>query len=255
MPAMTEPIYSDNCGDVSISVESETVPGDALGNYTVVRTFTATDDSGNSTTLSQTITVVDTTAPEIIVPADFIAECSDDIAFDDASAVDACGTVSISSTDETITGSSAGTYLIVRTFTATDDAGNSSSDTQTITVVDTTAPVISPPADYTVECSDVITYDDATAADNCGEVSITIYEQTFTGSATGNYTIVRTFTATDDAGNSSEYSQTITVVDTTSPVLEGVPSDVTVECSSIPEAAEVTSSDNCGTSSVSLVKI
>ena len=33
----------DNCSDVSITVESETTAGDAAGNYTIVRTFTATD--------------------------------------------------------------------------------------------------------------------------------------------------------------------------------------------------------------------
>ena len=39
---------SDNCGEVTIEVSSETIAGDAAGNYTVVRTFTATDDAGNS---------------------------------------------------------------------------------------------------------------------------------------------------------------------------------------------------------------
>ena len=64
-----------------------------------------------------------------------------------------------------------GNYVIVRTFTATDDAGNSASATQTITVQDTTAPEFTfVPADYTVECSDEMPMDDATAADNCGEV-------------------------------------------------------------------------------------
>ena len=44
---------SDNCGEVSIEVSSETIAGDAAGNYTVVRTFTATDDAGNSTSAQQ----------------------------------------------------------------------------------------------------------------------------------------------------------------------------------------------------------
>ena len=65
---------SDNCGAVSIEVSSETIAGDAAGNYTIVRTFTATDDCGNSTTATQ-ITVEDTTAPEFTsVPADYTAE-------------------------------------------------------------------------------------------------------------------------------------------------------------------------------------
>ena len=33
---------SDNCGEVTIEVSSETISGDAAGNYIVVRTFTAT---------------------------------------------------------------------------------------------------------------------------------------------------------------------------------------------------------------------
>ena len=65
---------------VSIEVSSETIDGDAAGNYTVVRTFTATDDCGNSTSATQTITVQDTTAPEFTsVPADYTVECSDEL--------------------------------------------------------------------------------------------------------------------------------------------------------------------------------
>ena len=59
--------------------------------------------------------------------------------------------------------------------------------------------------------------DDATASDNCGEVTIEVSSETTAGNAAGNYVIVRTFTATDDAGNSSSATQTITVQDTTAP--------------------------------------
>ena len=45
--------------------------------------------------------------------------------------------------------------------------------------------------------------DDATASDNCGEVTIDVMSETTAGDAASNYIIVRTFTATDDAGNSS----------------------------------------------------
>ena len=65
--------------------------------------------------------------------------------------------------------------------------------------------------------------DDATAADNCGEVTIEVSSETTAGDAAGNYVIVRTFTATDDAGNSSSATQTITVQDTTAPEFTFVP--------------------------------
>ena len=72
--------HSHDCTDVSIEVTSETIAGDCAGNYTIERTFTATDDCGNSTSATQTITVEDTTAPEFTsVPADYTAECSDEI--------------------------------------------------------------------------------------------------------------------------------------------------------------------------------
>ena len=64
------------------------------------------------------------------------------------------------------------------TFTATDDAGNSASASQTITVQDTTAPEFTVPADYTVECSDEMPMDDAVASDNCGEVTIEVSSET-----------------------------------------------------------------------------
>ena len=57
---------------------------------------------------------------------------------------------------------------ITREFTATDDCGNATSATQTITIIDTTAPVFTGvPADYTAECDQELTLDEATAEDNC----------------------------------------------------------------------------------------
>ena len=155
--------------------------------------------------------------PELTVPADYTSECSDDLILDDASATDNCGEVTIEVSSETIAGDAAGNYTVVRTFTATDDAGNSTSATQTITVEDTTSPELTIPADYTSECSDDLILDDASATDNCGEVTIEVSSETIAGDAAGNYTVVRTFTATDDAGNSASATQTITVEDTTSP--------------------------------------
>ena len=95
---------------------------------------------------------------------------------DDASATDNCGEVVIEVVEETIPWYlCAGDYTITRTFTATDDCGNATTATQTITIIDTTAPVFtSVPADYTAECSDEHPMDDASATDNCGEVVITV---------------------------------------------------------------------------------
>ena len=97
--------------EVSISVEEVTTPGACAGDYT--RTFTATDDGGNATTATQTITIVDTTAPEFtFVLEDYTAECPDEHPLDEASATDNCGEVSIS-VEEVTTGRCAGDYTIL----------------------------------------------------------------------------------------------------------------------------------------------
>ena len=93
---------------------------------------------------------------------------------DEASATDNCGEVVITVESVTTDGACAGDYVITRTFTATDDCGNATSATQTITIIDTTSPVLSIPADYTAECSDAHPMDEASATDNCGEVVITV---------------------------------------------------------------------------------
>ena len=244
---------ADNCGPVTVTEEVATTPGGCAGEYILTRTFTATDDCGNSATAQQVITVEDTTAPEFtFVPADYTVECSDDMPMEDAAATDNCGTVDVTVMSETTAGDCPGNYTITRTFTATDDCGNQSEAIQTITVEDTTAPELSIPADYTVECSDDIAYDEASATDNCGEADIAEVTETIAGDCTGNYTITRAFTATDECGNSTTATQTITVQDTTSPEFTFVPADYTVECSDDMPMEDAMASDNCGTTDLSV---
>ena len=72
-----------------------------------------------------------------------------------------------------------------RTFAATDDLATAHRY-QNLMVEDTTAPEFtSVPADYTVECSDEMPMDDATATDNCSDVSIR-GERDDAGDAAGN---------------------------------------------------------------------
>ena len=212
LPAATA---SGGCSEPVITFEDEIVEGNCEGNFSIFRTWTATDNCGNSASRVQTILFQDTTAPELNAPEDYTIECSDELVLDEATATDICSSFQIEETSVTTPGNAAGNYVIVRTFTATDDCGNSASATQTITVQDTTAPELSIPADYTSECDADLILDDATASDNCGEVTIEVSSETIAGDAAGNYTVVRTFTATDDAGNNTSAQQTITVQDTT----------------------------------------
>src|SRR6185503_7394645 len=116
-------------------------------------------------------------------------------------------------------------YTITRTWTATDNCGNSSSGTQVIAVSDNTAPVLAGvPANTTAECSAVPAAASPTATDNCDSTPTITFSQTTTQTSNGtctdqNYTITRTWTATDNCGNASSATQTIAVSDNTAPVL------------------------------------
>src|SRR5262249_7142054 len=107
-------------------------------------------------------------------------------------------------------------------------AGNSSSQTQTITVNDDTAPVItSIPADVTVQCAGAVPApNDAAvvASDNCGAAPVVAHsDQTIPGTCANKFVIKRTYTATDACGNMSSRTQTITVNDTNAPVITSIP--------------------------------
>ncbi|MAB74493.1 MAG: hypothetical protein CMC99_06010, partial [Flavobacteriales bacterium] len=121
---------------MTIEVSSETIAGDAAGNYTVVRTFTATDDAGNSTSATQTITVEDTTAPEFeYVSEDFIVHCS--FGWEDIPEVvvfDGCGEVDVSIDLDTIDVEQSDETEIIIVYSAMDEAGNISLDTCQVTI-------------------------------------------------------------------------------------------------------------------------
>jgi len=97
-------------------------------------------------------------------------------------------------------------------------------DTVDITVEDTTDPVLTVPNDVEVEqetTAGTVVPLEATATDICdADVDITSDELAIY--PLGTTTV--TFTATDDSGNSATDSMTVTVVDTTAPVVECVES-------------------------------
>jgi len=106
----------------------------------------------------------------------------------------------------------------VVTVTATDAAGNVTTKTFKVTVVDTTPPVLTVPGDLTVEATSaagaVVTFA-AQATDAVSTVKITYSKQP--GSVFALGTTVVTVTATDAAGNVTTKTFKVTVVDTTPP--------------------------------------
>ena len=117
-----------------------------------------------------------------------------------------------------------GTYT--RTYTVSDDCGNSVSCTQTITVIDNTNPTASNPAAINVQCianipaanPGVVTDE----ADNCSTPAVVLHNETNNGGTgcTGSpYIVTRTYRVTDACGNFIDVVQTLTALDNTKPVI------------------------------------
>ncbi|WP_417872061.1 hypothetical protein, partial [Winogradskyella sp.] len=137
--------------------------------------------------------------------------------FEAATGQDTCGLVTISGSDSETATACGNTRTIIRTWTATDSCGNSVSANQTITVVDTTAPTFTVPADITIECdvdpSDLsITGDVTDETDNCSTgLEATYTDSVANGSCANESVITRTWTLTDECDNTTTLVQTITV--------------------------------------------
>ena len=223
---LVTPETSDDVEVISITNDApEVFP---LGETIV--TWTATDSSGNSSSQSQSISLVDTAVPEILIsnktfeatifggtnmPLDFpeIIDIQNTELTNDAPEVFPLG--------ETIV-----------TWTATDSSGNSASATQTITVVDTTSPVLIAPENFTIEAESILT-----KIENLGEFTAEDISgiTTVTNDAPEVFPLgetIVTWTATDEYGNSISNTQSINVIDTISPVIMA-PSNLEIEASHI----------------------
>ena len=201
----------------------------------------ATDAANNEATGSFTITVVDTTAPDVSVPASASYEATGPggapVAFS-ASATDLVDGDLATACDHD-SGDTFPIGVTEVTCSATDAAGNTGDDAFTITVVDTTAPDVSVPASasyeatgpggapvaFSASATDLVDGDLATACDHDSGDTFPIGVTEVTCSAT------------DAAGNTGDDAFTITVVDTTAPDVS-VPASASYEATG-PDGAAV----------------
>ncbi|SHH98811.1 LRR adjacent, partial [Flavobacterium sp. CF108] len=261
IPVFAQATATDNSGTVtSLTYVDQTTPGSCDGSYTTIRTWTAKDACNNtSLPVSQTINVVDITAPIWTTASDSLnqtIECSNTQALASAQAlfptasdlcdIDVSNITKVSGQFAASEGcGNAGTYT--NTWTVKDDCDNTSDTfTQIITIQDTTAPTWttqSSSLNQTIECSDAEALTSAqalfpAASDLCDtDVSnITKVSGQFLASEgcvnSGTYT--NTWTVKDDCGNTSDtFTQIITIQDTTAPAwtTQAGSLNQTIECS------------------------
>jgi hypothetical protein len=222
----------------------------ALGTTTVH--CRAQDAAGNKATGSFTVTVLDTTAPELELPADITREATGPsgavVSF--TATADDLVSGSVPVTSAPASGSTFGlaaapakaTTTLVE-CSATDGAGNEATGKFNVTVQDTTAPALTlPAAPITVEATSA-----AGAIANWVVSSLDLVDGIIgpdcnhspgTTLPLGDTTI--TCTATDKRGNKSDaQSFVVQVVDTTPPAIAPHPSILDVEATG-PDGAPVT---------------
>ncbi|MFK7757323.1 MAG: hypothetical protein AB8B53_10375 [Flavobacteriales bacterium] len=246
IPDLPVPTVTDNCDEnVDVTV-TESLTGTGCEQI-LIRMWIATDDCGNTTIATQSINLIDEAPPVFINPiADNAVECDDLDALPLPEVTDNCGgDISLTFTDEE-TGSGCES-LIIRTYTASDLCGNSSSFTQNITVIDLSSPLFVgiPPGTF-VDCNNIPDPVTPTVIDNCNNDDVLVeFTEEIQGSGC-SYTIIRSWTATDICGNTSNASRFIFVQDVSAPVFLGAPQDVVLNCNAeIPETTPVAAVDAC----------
>uniref|UniRef100_UPI00262743F1 gliding motility-associated C-terminal domain-containing protein n=1 Tax=Flavobacterium sp. TaxID=239 RepID=UPI00262743F1 len=249
----------DNCDSQVSVLYNQVISGQNDGcaaEYTITRTWSVSDCAGNSASHTQTINVEDNTNPVFVgqLPANATVQCDAVPAAPILTATDNCDSQVSVIYNQVISGQNDGCaaeYTITRTWSVSDCAGNSASHTQTINVEDNTNPVFvgQLPANATVQCDAVPAAPVLTATDNCDSQVSVVYNQVISGQNDGcaaEYTITRTWSVSDCAGNSASHTQTINVEDNTNPVFVGqLPANATVQCDAVPAAPVITASDNC----------
>ncbi|MBK8554421.1 MAG: T9SS type A sorting domain-containing protein [Lewinellaceae bacterium] len=247
-PAPNSVTASDLCGGGVIVVHvSDVINAQTCANrYTITRTYRATDLCGNSADCVQIITVFDNTPPVLAgIPANITVECHAIPIPDNPTATyNRGGAVNITFTQLQPPGICPVAYVETRIWTATDLCGNIVVRTQTVSVVDTEAPVftVNP---HNVKCwyscgpgneadyqNWLDTQGGGTATD-CSTITWTYINSPgyFPTEACGNtfYSYIR-FIATDECGNSSYDDAFFMVTDTTPPVFTVLPQDIEVDC-------------------------
>jgi subtilisin-like proprotein convertase family protein len=248
VPAMTDLGWTDNCdGAANVTGTDGALIGGPCGG-TITRTWTYTDACGNNATVTQTITVDDTTLPTATNPAPQVGVPP---VFDPTQVTDEADNCSVPTVTDGGDVSDGGNCpeIITRTYIITDACGNTISVTQTFTIGDAVLPTASDPTAVNVECIGDVPATDPTVvtdeADNGALPTVTWEDDTSDG-LTCPETITRRYRVTDDCGNFIFVEQTITVNDVTIPVMDAPPAALAVQCAGdVPSMTDLGYTDNC----------
>ena len=223
---------TDDCDDDVFITYIDVPIGPSCDQFT--RIWSAVDDCGNTAFCYQNVFVTDNLPPVLNVPSDNTVDCGSDLSppfTGIATANDACTQVTLTYMDGPVNGTGCNTSFI-RTWTAVDACGNATSSDQMIHLVDNTGPTfLNAPSNSDMQCGDPPPIPDVVAFDVCQNDTVLL---TFSETIIDNgclVQVIREWTAQDSCGNSSTYTQTISIEDTEGPQLI-CPDNVMLPCGS-----------------------
>ncbi len=241
---------SDLVDGIITVTSTSTVDTATLGTYAV--TYFATDLSGNTTSASRSVIVIppDTTAPVITILGTNPLTIEGGSLYIDAGAT-ALDNVNGNLTSSIVTvngviATSTGSYTV--TYDVSDGAGNPATQgVRNVTVVDTTAPVLTVNGTnpLTLHIGDTYTELGATATDAVDQAVVVVVGGDIV-TTTATSTFVVSYTASDASGNPAiPVSRTVYVVDIAVPIITIVGSStVDVEYGSVYTDAGATALDD-----------
>ncbi len=201
-------IILDNLGNLSIS---NNMP---FGQYELTYKVCEKLNPLNCQTAKITIVIKDEVLPTITqLPATNTVSCGTTLNFAQAIATDNCGNVNLSFVDTTTAGNCAGSYTVKRTWTARDTAGNTTTASQTINVQDNQGPVTATTfqQNVNVSCDAIPAKPELVFTDTCSSIASNNYTETINNNSSNSYTIVREWLVSDTCGNTSRFTQNVTV--------------------------------------------
>ena len=235
MVSIGSPTSADNCG-ITSNINDFNGTSDASDRYPIGTTsliWTVSDIHGNFTTCSMEVTVIDGQAPSISCPSDIsqagnIANCATPVTVPSPTVTDNCPTWTYSN-DFNGTTDASDTYPLGTTnlvWTATDDAGHTTSCSMAITVTSVNPPTLICPANIQAptdfgQCNTTVTVPAPNVSGNCGSPTL-LNSYTNTDNASGIYpggTTTVTWTASDPSGQTSSCDMIVEVVDNQAPTI------------------------------------
>ncbi|NVN93684.1 MAG: HYR domain-containing protein, partial [Bacteroidetes bacterium] len=257
------PVGIDNCTGVSTDQILGLASGSTFPVGVTTNRFKVTDAAGNVDSCSFTVTITDNVLPTISCPGNITVSatsgsCGAIVNYSTPEGTDICPGATTIQTAGLASGSIFPVGVTTNRFRVTDASGNKDSCSFTVTVTDNEKPVILncpsniSQANTPNQCSAIVTWTEPTATDNCTAAGSLVWTKSRTpGSVFPVGVTTVTYTVKDAANNVSDTCRfTVTVSDTTRPVIIGTPINVVKSndlnlCTATVTWTEPTATDNC----------